>query len=146
MNSTIEQELIQHGYGLFQTIGDSMEPILRSRKSTVVIEHLREPPGKYDVVLFRRPTGQYVLHRIVKVRDRDYLICGDNRTYLEPVPKEWVIGVMTGYYPDETSTFVSCASIQYRQYLEAWGRHYCIRFFRTLPNRVVHKIFVYMQK
>ena len=106
--STIEQELDEQGHSLFQTVGDSMEPLLHNRKSTVVIEKVSGTLKKYDVALYRRPGGEYVLHRVLKVRSSDYLICGDNRTYREPVPKEWILGVMTGFYPDESSLLISC--------------------------------------
>ena len=58
-----------------------------------------------DVVLYRHPAGEYVLHRVVKVLDGAYLIRGDNCIGSETVPAAWVIGVMTGYLPTrETAT------------------------------------------
>ena len=65
----MEQELALYGYGLFQTVGDSMEPLLHNRISTVLIEIPKSPLKKYDVALYRRPRGEYVLHRVVKVLD-----------------------------------------------------------------------------
>ncbi len=42
---------------------------------------------KGDIVLFTRPDGQYVLHRIVKVgRDGSFLMLGDAQVTKEPVP------------------------------------------------------------
>ena len=105
---TIEEELALHGHGFFQTVGDSMEPLLHNRKSTVVIEKKRRSLKQYDVVLYRRPTGEYVLHRIVKVLDGKYLIRGDNRIWKETVPEEWIIGVMTGFFRTERCGCMSC--------------------------------------
>ncbi|WP_251208936.1 S24/S26 family peptidase [Acetatifactor aquisgranensis] len=138
--STIEQELDEQGHSLFQTVGDSMEPLLHNRKSTVVIEKVSGTLKKYDVALYRRPGGEYVLHRVLKVRSSDYLICGDNRTYREPVPKEWILGVMTGFYPDESSLLISCEDQEYRRYLQTLGRRYCICWTKTLPRRIRNKI------
>lgn len=139
-NSTIEQELDHLGHCLFQTVGDSMEPLLHNRKSTVVIEKSTGMLRKYDVALYRRPTGEYVLHRIVKVKKGNYLICGDNRIYREPVPGEWILGVMTGFYPDESSRYLTCSDPEYQEYLHAWGRNYCRRWIRALPGRLWRKM------
>ena len=50
---------------------------------------LELPDGKLkkgDVVLFTRPSGQYVLHRIRKVNpDGSFVMMGDNQTWTEPV-------------------------------------------------------------
>lgn len=137
---SIEEELNRQRHCLFQTVGDSMEPLLHNRKSTIVIEKTSDALKKYDVALFRRPTGEYVLHRVLKVRDKDYLICGDNRTYMEPVPKEWVFGVMTGFYPDESGRLISCEDWEYQRYLQTLDRRYCIRWMKALPGRIRRRL------
>lgn len=139
-HSTIEQELEEQGHSFFQTVGDSMEPLLHNRKSTVVIARAPEIVRKYDVALYRRPTGEYVLHRVVKVRKKDYLICGDNRVYIEKVPKGWIIGVMTGFYPDEGSHFVSCEDGKYQEYVRTLTGRYGIRWVKVLPGRIRRKL------
>lgn len=120
----IEQELELYGHGFFQTVGDSMEPLLHNRCSTVVIEKKKKPLKKYDVALFRRPTGEYVLHRVLKVLNDSYIICGDNRLRKEKIPEEWIIGVMAGYFETEENNFISCESRRYRRYLSIliWRR------------------------
>lgn len=137
--TTIEEELERRGCGLFQTVGDSMEPLLHNRYTTVVIEKAPERLKKYDVALFRRPNGVYVLHRVVKVRKRDYLICGDNRTFRECVALEWIIGVMTGYFNGDA--YISCESQDYRQYLRTLELRRLWLWWRTLPGRVRRKFF-----
>lgn len=57
------------------------------------------PQGRlqpYDVALYRRGSA-YVLHRVIQVREKDYLIRGDNTYRLEVVPDSAVIGVLTGF-------------------------------------------------
>lgn len=141
MQRTIEKELAMNGHSFFQTVGDSMEPLLHNRKSTVVIEAKKRPLKRYDVALYRRPsTGAYVLHRVVKVLDDAYLIRGDNRLWQEKVPDEWVIGVMIGYYQDEQNIYISCDSEAYRQYLKRLPGFYRKQWLRALPGRVRGKI------
>lgn len=141
MQRTIEQELILNGHSFFQTVGDSMEPLLHNRRSTVVIEKRKNPLKRYDVVLYRRPTGEYVLHRIVKVLQGKYLICGDNRLWRENVPDEWIIGVMIGFYKNEQNHYISCDSKDYRKYLKTLKCRYGIRWLCNLPVRVRRKLF-----
>ncbi len=68
------------------TSGTSMKPMLRDRKDVVYLTKLAAPPKKYDVVLFQRDSGAYVLHRVVRVEpDGGVVFCGDNQTTLERV-------------------------------------------------------------
>ena len=78
--SSFEEEIRRSGYLLYRNVGDSMLPLIRQGRDLVLIS--RKPEGrlkKYDVPLYKRDSGQYVLHRILKVRKDDYIICGDNR-------------------------------------------------------------------
>lgn len=138
--STIEQALEKEEHIFLQTSGVSMEPLLHHRKSTVMIKKPSKAPEKYDVVLYKRPAGEYVLHRIVKVREKDYLICGDNGIYKEPVLRECILGVMTGFYPDEGETFISCEDEAYKDYVRTWDRRYIARRAKAWLGRVRRKL------
>ena len=134
---TIEQELAQNGHSFFQTVGDSMEPLLKQKKSTVVVESKQKPLKRYDVALYRRPTtGAYVLHRVIRVLDNAYLMCGDNRLHREVVPDGWVIGVMIGYYGNEQDAYISCESECYQKYLKTLKLRYAALRMRALPGRI----------
>lgn len=98
---SLEQELARSGRLIYVTKGYSMRPFIRSGQDLVEI-HPRGPERlrKYDVVLYRRG-AEYVLHRIVAVRDRDYVICGDNCVELEKgITDSQIIGVLTGIVRD----------------------------------------------
>ena len=116
-----------------------MEPLLHNRKSTVVIAAKQGRLKRYDVALYHRPTGEYVLHRVLKVLDEAYLICGDNRVWKETVPEEWIIGVMTDFYPDEHSNPISCNSKIYQQYLKTLWRRYFLLKIRSFSGRIRRK-------
>lgn len=143
MPQTIEQVLAEQGHGFFQTVGDSMEPLLHNRKSTVVVEAARQPLRRLDVALYHRPGGAYVLHRVVRVTKAGYRMRGDNRTWTETVPPDWILGVMTGYYPDESGRFIPCGSRIYQAYLRTvalrhfklWVRHFADRIRRKVLRR-----------
>ena len=67
--------------------GNSMYPMLRSRRDTVVLrkdENLR----KGDLIFFRREDGSFVLHRIIRVNsDGSLIMLGDAQ-----VDREWIEG------------------------------------------------------
>ena len=76
---TFEEELARSGSLVYRTVGRSMLPLLRQGRDLFVVE--KRGPGRLkagDVVLYRRPPDKYVLHRIVEVREKDYVILGDN--------------------------------------------------------------------
>ena len=95
--STYEAELERTGQLIYTTVGTSMRPFIRSQEDLVIIE--RRTGGRYekgDAVLYRRDSGQYVLHRIVKVCPDSYTLCGDNRAYREPgIREDQILGVLT---------------------------------------------------
>ncbi len=141
MNKSIEELLEENGKHWQTTVGDSMEPMLKNRKSIVEIVKPERPLKRYDLPLYRRPSGQYVLHRILKVKKDAYVTCGDNRCSRERVPKEWVIGVMSGYY--KNGRYISEKSFKYRLYVHLWCDFFLIRaaivFVRLKCRRLFKK-------
>lgn len=121
--STIEQELEKNGVFLHTIVGNSMSPYLRNRRDIVEIKPVSGRLKKYDVPLYRRDSGQYVLHRVLKVREQDYVICGDNRHHKEyGITDSHVIGIMTGFYRD--NVYYSVNNRKYRCYV-----HFICDFF-----------------
>lgn len=128
-NSSYEEQLEKYGQFVYTNVGDSMMPLLRQHRDLIVID--KRPQGrckKYDVVLYRRPTGEYVLHRILKVRKNDYVICGDNRYAREfGVPDDWIIGILTAVVRDGKE--LSVTDWNYRLYVHLWCDFFYIRAF-----------------
>lgn len=135
--STIEKELEQNGWHLQTTVGDSMYPMLKNRESMVRIEKLNRPLKKYDLPLYRRPDGKYVLHRIIHIRKTDCLTCGDNRWRKEIVPVEWIIGIVTSYY--HSGTWISVTDKQYQQYLKTLSFRRKYLWLKSLSGRIQQK-------
>ena len=108
--STFEEELTRKRKLIYTNVGDSMMPLLRQGKDLLIIERPKEWDVPYegsedtvrklkrlDVPLYKRDNGAYVLHRVLKVRKKDYVICGDNRYHREyGISDRHVIGVLTG--------------------------------------------------
>lgn len=136
---SIEEELERYGRCFRQTSGTSMEPLLHARTSTVVLEPLAGPPKKNDVVLYRRPDGVYVLHRVLKPGPETSLIRGDHCVAVEIVPNGWIVGVMTGFYNGEAYT--SCGGAACRRYMRTLPLRHGVLWGRALLGRVKRKLF-----
>ena len=67
-NTSLEEERRSGKACVSTTVGDSMEPMLRNRKDTIIIEPVHGRLKRYDLPLYRRPDGKYVLHRILHVK------------------------------------------------------------------------------
>lgn len=112
-----EDEIRKNGYIVYTNVGDSMMPLLRQYKDLMVIRKIEAPLKKYDAVLYKRPSGAYVLHRIVKVCGLgQYKIVGDNRVASETVPEEWIFGILTEIIRD--GQHISVESDEYKAYLK----------------------------
>lgn len=125
--STFEEEIDRQGHLVYSNVGDSMLPLLRQGKDVFVIS--RKPEGrlkKYDVPLYKRDDGTYVLHRILKVRKEDYILCGDNRWRTEHgVTDRQVLGVMTAVIRDGKA--ISVTDWRYRLYVHLWCDFFPVR-------------------
>lgn len=125
--STFAEQLEQHGFCSYYTVGTSMLPLLRPRKDLV---HLKKPSGrlrKYDVALFQRKNGQYVLHRVVKVGEQEYVFLGDNQILREPgIRDSQILGVMDGF--TRNGIYRSVRKPGYRIYVHVWKWLYPLRY------------------
>lgn len=141
MNENIEKILAEDGFYVSTTVGTSMSPMLRNRKDRVVIRPLGEEKlKKYDLPLYRRPDGKYVLHRIIGVREGYYIIRGDNTYRKEKVPTEWVLGYVAEFYRNEKHIYTT--QKKYRAYARLWNWIYPLRFLavkcRTGLSKIKH--------
>ena len=124
--TTFEEELERTGKLVYTNVGDSMMPLLHEKRDLVIIKKVEKPLKKYDVPLYRRDSGQYVLHRILKVRKQDYVICGDNRYQKETgITDRHIIGVLDGIVRDGKE--ISVSDWKYRFYVHIWCDFFYIR-------------------
>lgn len=144
MSSSYEEQLRLHGQLVYTNVGDSMMPLLRQNRDLMVIDRKGEGRcKKYDAILYRRPSGQYVMHRILKVCEDSYVLCGDNRWQRERgVKDEWILGVLTAVVRDGKE--ISVTDWRYRLYVHLWCDFFYIRggicWLRDLPWRIRRKL------
>ncbi len=103
----------------FSPRGTSMLPMLRQGRDTVILSPLPAQLKKYDLPLYRRPDGQYVLHRILEAGDT-YTCMGDNQFQREPgVRREQMIALVTAFTRDGRQ--YSVRDPGYRLYCRLWN-------------------------
>ena len=137
-----EDIIDRDGRLIYTNVGDSMMPLIRQDRDLLIIE---KPDGrlkKYDVPLYKRDNGQYVLHRILKVREDDYVICGDNRYVKEyGINDRHIIGVLKAVVRDGRE--IPVTDRKYRFYVHLWCDLFPIRALilrvKRLPGQIKKK-------
>ena len=143
MKATFEEILARDGRLVYTSVGDSMRPFVRSGEDLLVIEKPTGRLKRYDVPLYRRDSGQYVLHRVLKVRPDDYVICGDNRWQRETgITDRHILGVLTGIV--RNGKMISVEDPAYRRKVRLWCDLFWVRaailWMKALPGRVRRKL------
>lgn len=134
---TYEEYLEKNGSMTYSNVGTSMMPLLKQgRDLFTVTKKDSERCRKYDVVLYRRPPDKYVLHRVVKVRENDYVILGDNCINKEyGITDDDILGVMTSFVHKGKQYTVN--DMTYRIYSHLWID---LSFFRVKLKKLRMKI------
>lgn len=68
--------------------GTSMQPLIRKGRDVITILPPEEPFKVGDIVLFQRPDGVYVVHRIWRIEGDQIITLGDNCENPDPPLKE----------------------------------------------------------
>ncbi len=131
--TTYEEYLKEHGELTYTNVGVSMLPLIKQgRDMFTLTKKAEERCKKYDVVLYRRPPKSYVLHRVVEVRENDYVILGDNCLNKEyGIKDEDIIGIMTRFVRKGRDYSVDHKG--YMLYSKLW---YAIYPFRRMLKRL----------
>ena len=139
MSERIEEVLRETGVYVSTTSGRSMYPMLRDRRDRVVIKVVTEHPlRKYDLPLYKREDGAYVLHRILKVKDGYYIIRGDNTFAPERVPFSAVLGCVSEFYRGDRHVDANARS--YRFYAAFWHFLYPVRVLYRKMRRGMRRL------
>ena len=76
--------------------GNSMSPFLVHGRDTVYLSRLDRPAKRGDVLLYKRESGAYILHRVYKVEKDSYTMVGDAQIQLEQgIRQDQIIAIMT---------------------------------------------------
>ncbi|MEE3450064.1 MAG: S24/S26 family peptidase [Acutalibacteraceae bacterium] len=142
---TYEEVLQKDGKLIYRNKGTSMLPLIRENRDLIIIEKKDvDRCKKYDIVLYKRKSGEYVLHRILKVRKEDYIIAGDHCTYKEyGITDNQILGVLTAVVRDGKT--IKTTNKKYLLYTHLWCDFYYIRVtiikIKSFCSKTFHKIF-----
>ena len=107
--------------------GVSMLPMLRQGKDCVELSQLPERLQKYDLPVYRNPSGKYVMHRVVGVRSDYYICLGDNTYHYEKVAPEQMVAVVCAF--TRKGRRISVENRVYRVYCRVWCAAFPVRRF-----------------
>ena len=117
--------------------GISMRPLLVWGRDMVDVVKC-EKAKKGDIIFYLRDNGQFVLHRIVGIDGKGYILCGDNQWHLEyGIEDRHIIGVVNSI-TRKGKTF-DMTNVPYRIYSSLWMailpiRKYVIPFIRKIKT------------
>ncbi len=118
MESNYASELKKNGVIGFVPSGNSMWPIIKNRKHSVVVLAKTEKLKPLDVALYIRADGTFVLHRVMEITEQGYIMCGDSQTSLETVLEDQVIGYMSGFYKGKR--YIESTDPEYLDRVKKW--------------------------
>lgn len=119
----------------FSPRGISMLPMLVQGRDSVTLSPAPAKLKKYDIPLYRREDGSFVLHRIVKV-GQTYTCVGDNQYVFEHgVTHESIIGVVSSF--NRNGKEISVTNFWYMIYCRFW---HVTRFPRRVLRGVARRI------
>lgn len=122
-------QLKPHGY--------SMYPLLVPERDEVIVAPLGDHKiRRGDVIIFRRPAGKLIIHRVHSVKNNGVYLIGDNEHLIEgPVPFEYVYGIMTSFI--RKGKKYTTGNLIYKFYWKSW---LLLINFREPISKFVHKI------
>lgn len=141
-----EELLEQEGKIVDINKGRSMLPLLRETRDLMVITKKGDERfKKYDAVLYK--CGErYVLHRIIKVRENDYVIVGDNCRRLEyGITDDDILGILTAVVRNGKRE-IKMDSFTARAYAHLWCDFFPIRAALIFVRECLGKIRRHLKK
>lgn len=121
----IALQLKDGGRAELTVTGCSMLPMLHDRRDSVTLIPVTAQQKPGDVILYRRESGQYVLHRIIDMDADGYICSGDNQIMREPVAHSQLLAVVEAFTRNGKHYTVS--SPGYRVYTGIWVRFFFAR-------------------
>lgn len=133
------QEIIDtYGECIFSPVGTSMLPLIKEGTDTVKLVKIYRPLKKYDVILYKRIDGHYVLHRIVKVHRNTFDMIGDNQWSIEKdIQPQQIVALLEGIYHNEK--YISVEALSYKFYVR---RRILFRWI----HRILYRLKVMLKK
>ena len=94
---SVLKELVEEGKEVSLLIaGSSMSPFICHGRDYIFFKAPDRELKKGDMVFYQRKSGQYVMHRIYKIKDDEYYMVGDAQTEIEgPLERDQIFALIT---------------------------------------------------
>ena len=118
------RDLVKEGHEVSLIVsGSSMSPFLIHHRDTIIFGPVEGSLRRGDMVFYERPSGQYVMHRVRRVRPEGLYLIGDAQTQTEgPLSPSCVFAIVKAVR---------------RNGLLLDGKSWQWRFFATIWLRVI---------
>lgn len=136
---TALKEMVEQGMEVSMTIfGTSMEPFLIDKRDKI---YFRKPEGKIkkgDMVFYRRESGAYVMHRVMKVKKHQYYLAGDHQTFLEgPIESTLIFAKVVAV--ERAGVWLTEKDRLWKFYAGWWRRLFRVRKVGNKLKRIIGK-------
>ena len=136
---TALKEMVEQGMEVSMTIfGTSMEPFLIDKRDKI---YFRKPEGeikKGDMVFYRRESGAYVMHRVMKVKKHQYYLTGDHQTFLEgPIESTLIFAKVVAV--ERAGVWLTEKDRLWKFYAGWWRRLFWVRKVGNKLKRIIGK-------
>ena len=136
---TVLREMVEQGMEVSMEIaGTSMEPFLIHKRDRIYFRRPEETIKKGDMVFFQRKTGEYVMHRVMMVKDKQYYMAGDHQTFLEgPIEENQIFAKVVSV--ERAGVWITEADRIWKFYANWWRRLFWMRKVINKLKRVIGK-------
>ncbi len=137
IEGVIVECLESRGTFSFYPKGVSMLPMIRQGKDSVTISKLPEKLKKYDIILYKREDGKFILHRLVNMGEA-FGFLGDNQYEIEQgIKREQMIGKAVAFSRGDRK--YSANNLIYKTYCFLWYNSRCLRKFYGKIHKKIFK-------
>ena len=133
------KNMVEQGREVSMTVvGTSMEPFLFHNRDKI---YFRKPEGtikKGDLVFYRRESGAYVMHRVMKVKKEQYYMAGDHQTFLEgPIKEKQIFAKIVSV--ERAGSWLTEEDKLWKFYAGWWRRLFWVRKAINKLKRIIGK-------
>ena len=116
------RDLVKEGHEVSLIVsGSSMSPFLIHHRDTIIFGPVEGSLRRGDMVFYERPSGQYVMHRVRRVRPEGLYLIGDAQTQTEgPLSPSCVFAIVNAVR--RNGLLLDDKSWQWRFFATIWLR------------------------
>lgn len=119
--------------------GGSMSPFLGHERDYIYFKKPAGPILRGDMVFYQRRTGQYIMHRVWKVKNNQYYMVGDAQTEIEgPLEREQIFAVITKV--KRKGKWIEPGDFWWEFFEKVWIRIVPMRRFLIRAYGIVYKL------